>query len=339
MKARQSIITAILGFVACFLLFSPVFSQEQTTEIIVGADGITSNVGGSTAKAREYKDKKTDGVYGTINMKHDSPNYFLQLQGSDMGYDTQHYRLEGGPYGKYRYYFDYNEIIHNITTDAKSSYDGAGSSTLTGNPVNSNPAAWSSTFDYFTKRKKADAGANISVAKPFFLDVPYNYEKKDGIKPAGVSASTTSPGTYAIELPEPIDYTTNNLKVEAGYMQNPYTLSVNYLYSNFRNGIMDLYFTNPASTADNKLSLPPDSALHKFGLKGSARLPFNSKFSVNLSDSQGTSSTTSLTTFDGKVNTRNYDLVLSSAPLRFVDAKAYYKYNERDTRSTDSSGT
>ncbi len=62
--------------------------------------------------------------------------------------------------------------------------------------------------------------------RPYYLDVAYYHEKKEGIKPAGVDA---------FELPEPIDYRTDDLKVEAGYSKNPLFLSLSYCLSDFTN--------------------------------------------------------------------------------------------------------
>jgi hypothetical protein len=169
------------------------------------------------------------------------------------------------------------------------------------------------------------------MAKPFFFNVDYNYEKKEGIKPTGVSSSgTTGP---SVELPEPIDYTTNGMKFEGGYSKNPYFVSFSYFYNEFRNSIQDLNFT-PVGANPGPLSLPPDNKFSKFALKGSAKLPWNSKFTMNLGNAHSTSDATNFTQFSGKVDTSNYDFMVTSNPLQFLDAKVYYKYYERDNKSS-----
>lgn len=254
----------------------------------------------------------------------------MQFLATDPGYDTQRYMLETGPYGKFKFSFDYNETVHNITSDAKTFYTGAGSGTLTG-AANTNPNSWN-TFDYYTKRKKIDAGLKFDMARPFFFNVNYTNEKKEGIRPIGVS-STGSAGA-SLELPTPVDYRTNGLMLEGGYAKNPYFLSFNYYYNEFRNGTEDLNFTVPLGGVLSPLSLPPDNKYYKFALKGSAKLPLNSKFSINLADSKSTSEASIFTRFDGKVDTRNYDFNLTSNPLRFLDGKLYYKSYERNNKST-----
>ena len=329
MRLRLPFTVTIFGLAASLVLFSSAYAQS-TLEGTIGADGRSYNVNGSNAKAHEYTDLRSSGVFGNVDMKYDSPGYFLNFLARDPGYDTQQYRLDTGAYGKFKLMFDYNEIIHNITSDAKTFYNGVGSGNLTG-AANANPNSWASTFDYFTKRKKLDMGLKFDMAKPFFLNIDYSHEKKEGLKPTGVSSSgTTGP---SVELPEPIDYRTDGIKVEGGYSKNPYFVSFSYFYNEFRNSIGDLNFT-PVGANPGPLSLPPDNKFHKFALKGSAKLPWNSKFTMNLGDAKATSDATNFTRFDGKVNTANYDFMLTSNPFRFLDAKIYYKYYERDNKSS-----
>lgn len=327
MRCRLLILIALFGF---SLGVCPLSSQAQSLEGTVSVTGKTYNVNGSTAKAHEYSDHSSDVVLGKGSLFYDSPDYFLSLRAQDPGYDTQHYRLDGGAYGKFKYWFDYNEIVHNNTFDAKTFYSGADSATLIGT-ANSNPATWPSTFDYYTLRKKIDTGLAFTIPKPFFFNVSYSHEKKEGIVPIGVSTGGTS--AASLELPAPVDYRSDGFTVEGGYAKKPYFLSFSYSYSKFNNQSEDLFFT-PIGSSSGILSLPPDNDFYKFTLKGSADLPMHSKFSINLGDSRTTSDAASSASFDGEIDTRNYDFVLTSKPLRFLDAKLYYKYYERDNKST-----
>lgn len=62
----------------------------------------------------------------------------------------------------------------------------------------------------------------------------------------------------------------------------------------------------------------------------------DSKFSVNLGDARTRSETDSFTTFDGKVDTKNYDLTFTTNPVSFLEGKVFYKYYDRDNRSTSN---
>ena len=290
-------------------------------------EGRIYDVNGNKAKFHEYSDIKSGGVFGNADVTYVSPNHFIWFQAADPGYDTQRYRLETGSFGKYKFWFDYNEIIHNITSDAKTFYSGAGTNLLTGTP-NSNPGTWLGNFDYSTKRQRIDTGIKFDIAQPFFFNISFPYEKKEGIKPTGVS--TSSSRDAALELPEPINYRTSGLRVDAGYSFKPFFASLSYSYGEFRNDAHDLWYDVPSGWTPGPLSLPPDSKFHKFNFKGSAKLPLDSKFIVNISDEKTKSDTASFTDFDGKVDTRIYDFMATTSPFRFLEGRIYYKYYERD---------
>jgi MtrB/PioB family decaheme-associated outer membrane protein len=331
MKLRPSIVVIITGLAINLAAVFPAFTQEPVMMGMVEVEGRITDVEGSKAKFHEYSDTKSAGVFGTADLTYVAPGYFVWFQATDPGYDTQRYRLETGSFGKFKFWFDYNEIIHNITTDAKTFYQGAGSDRLTGTP-NTDPATWTGDFDYYTKRQRIDTGIKFEMAQPFFFTVSYPYEKKEGIKPTGVS--TGSSLDASLELPEPIDYRTNGLKIEGGYSQKPLFLSFSYFYGEFRNGADDLKYDVPAGWTPGPLSLPPDNTFHKLAFKGSVKLPLDSKFVVNIGDEKTESDTSSFSSFDGKVDTRNYDFMVTSNPLSFLEGKVYYKYYERDNHST-----
>lgn len=327
--------------VAMMICLIPLFSAFSEEKVIEGEiTGVGKYVGvdggeGGRAKFTEYRDLREPGVFylrGRLN--YDTPDYFLRFDMQDPGYDTQHYKLEGGMWGNFKFDLFYNEIPHNITFDARTFFLGAGHDTLVGAP-NPNFATWN-TFDYSIERRQYGGGLKLNMMKPFFFDVSFQREEREGIKPTG--AAGTSPGGIGIELPEPVSFLTNNLKLQAGYAKNPLFLSLTYLYSDFNNSNTALNFINPATAAQDVFSLPPDNTYQKGAFKGAVSLPFNSRFSTNMGFSRGESETSLFPTFNGKVDTQNYDFALTSNPVRFFDAKVFYKYYKRDNRSDDPLG-
>ena len=316
-----------------------VFSQEnKMIEGEVGLTGIWVNVDGKEggeAKFTEYRDLKEDGgFYGRARLSLDTEKYFLNFNGGDFAYDTQYYKVDGGMWGKFKFDLYYDEIPHNITFDARTLFLGAGHDTLVGAP-NPNVAAWDS-FDYSLKRHQYGGGLKVDVIRPFFIDVSFQRENREGIKPIG--AAETSPGGIAFELPEPVEYVTNNLNVAAGYAKKPLFLSLSYFYSDFNNSNTSLNLP-PNFDPPNAFSLPPDNTYHKGTFKGAINLPFRSKFSTNIGFSQGRSETSILSLigsdYKGKAETQNYDFALTSNPVRFLDTKVYYKDYRRHNESDD----
>ena len=321
--------TIIFILVLSLIPLSNALSEERTVEGEISITGKLVDVnadGGGEAKFTEYSDE--DLIHGGLfvggKLKYDTDRYFLRLDVRDIAYDTQYYRLDGGMYGKFKYDLFYYEIPHNITFDARTFFDGAGSNNLTIDPTAdlADPNTWN-TFDYETERKKAGAGFKLDMFRPFYLDVAYYHEKKEGIKPAGVDA---------FELPEPTDYRTDDLKVEAGYGKNPLFLSLSYCLSDFTNEEHLLGFT--PLPGNPPLTLPADSNSYRFAFKGSLKLPYSTKLYVNLATGKTESEHDFPLNYDGEVKTNNADVVLTTNPTRYFNFKAYYKYYKRDNDST-----
>lgn len=318
-----------------------------------------ADINANEAKFNEYRDLDT-GVYGKIHLKYDNDQYFMKLNADDIAYDTQNYKLEGGIWGKFKAYLKYNEIPHNFTYDAKTIFSGAGTNRLTTGAAFAvaAPSTYTPTnpFDYSLKRKQMETGIKLEMLKPFYLDVSYQREERDGIKPNS-AALTTGGGSYFIEMPETVDYETNNLKAELGYAKNPLFLSLTYFHSEFSNDKQRLFFKNPydantfGAAQDDYLTLPPDNKYNNISFKGKVKLPLNSALSVKLARSETKSDynllnyyvrsvaggiqnvTLSDSTFNGKLVATNYAVILTSHPMDFLGAKVFYKYYEKDNKS------
>ncbi len=89
----------------------------------VGGTGWGTTINGSRAKFSEYRDMRSQGgFYTDVKLGYDSDNYWMKFKGTDMGYHTQDYQLDGGMYGKFKFDAFYNEIIHNTTFGALTPY-------------------------------------------------------------------------------------------------------------------------------------------------------------------------------------------------------------------------
>ncbi len=338
-----------IALIICLVRLSDAFSQDnKTIEGEVEAIGVWYDPhGGEGGKAKftEYRDLREDGrLFGRARLNLDTDKYFINFNVGDFGYQTQYYNVEGGMWGKFKFDLFYDEIPHNITFDARTPFVGAGHDLLVGAP-NPNFPLWN-TFDYSILRRQYGGGFKVDVARPFFLDVSFERENRNGIKPTG--AAETSPGGRAFELPEPIEFVTNNLKVSAGYSKKPLFVSLNYVHSDFNNSNSGLFLPSNFNITDEPhhvFSLPPDNTYDKGAFKGAVSLPFNSRFNTNVGFARGRSETSIValtaptpSAYRGKVDNVNYDFTLTSNPIRFLDAKVYYKYYKRDNKSDDPTG-
>lgn len=324
----------------------------------VSLKGRLVSIDGNEAKFNEYKNTN-DGIYGSLKLNYDADAYFLKFDFSNIVSITG--RLDVGSYGKFKYYLMYNEIPHNFTFKARTLYLGAGTDHLTYpvHPPTTVLQNWNE-FDYYTKRKSAEAGFTLDLIKPFSFGVSYKRETKEGILPT--AAAGTTPGGIGIELPYKVDNLTDTLLVNLDYSKKPFFASLGYQYSAFENDVTNLFFRNPATLAASNavdiMTLSPDNIYHKVFLKGKVQLPLNSAFNFNAGYSNtesevglfpyyvtpvgATPITLSDMLFDGRIRTYNYGFVLTSNPVNFMDAKIYYKFykkkNENDQIITVDGG-
>jgi MtrB/PioB family decaheme-associated outer membrane protein len=344
MNAKKIFVIMIMTLFPAFTGFAADSTFEGDATLL----GEHANIDGNKAKYNEYRDIRSNGLYGGFDFNYDSKDPFLNGKASDIGYDTQHYRLDGGRYGKFHFFLDYNEIPHNITYDAKTFYSNPGSNNLVFPSLPSTDTSSWSNFDYSIKRKKGEGGFRLDYLRPFYFDISASREERTGIKPTGVAATT--PGGIALELPEPVDYTTDTVKFEVGYGKKPVFASLDFVYGNFNNKNTAQFFNNPAGPQPNTdaINLPPDNQYYKLSFKGNVRLPLNSRFNVNAGSSRTTSEADLFTSyvstgitnislsdsiFNGKIDTQHYNAVLTSNPWPFLTGKIYYKYYNRQNKS------
>ncbi|HUN54650.1 MAG TPA: MtrB/PioB family outer membrane beta-barrel protein [Smithella sp.] len=349
---KKPVITLSL-FIFGLAFLSPAFAEDEKISGDVAATGVLVHVDGNKAKFNEYNDTQS-GIYDDINIKYDSDKYYADFYNRNIFYNTQSYGLEAGKWGAYKLDIHYDEIPHNFTDDAKTLYSGAGTANLTypTHPPSTNTNNWN-TFDYSTKRRDMDADFKIDLMKPFFLDISAASEKKTGTYAIG--AAGTTPGGISIELPAPVNYTTDSFSFMTGYVKNPVFISLGYFYSSFNNSDANLNFRNPATAntagVTDTYCLPPDNTYYRINLKSAVKLPLNTKVNLDLATANTRSDallgdsyvadvagglrfiTTSSPFFHGDVDTNNISTSVTSRPLSFFDAKLFFKYDTRENKS------
>jgi len=330
------------------------------------------NLQGQKAKFNEYRDIR-NGPTGQFDLQYERGNYYVDAYGQEVGRKDQSYGLYGGKWGSFRYDFKYDELPHNLTEQAKTFYNGYGGANLSYTPQppstflpNTNFTTWN-TFDYSVERKTFSGGFKLDMLKPFFFGVSAAREERKGVVPIGTAG--TSPGGIALELPAPISYLTDTIRVEAGYLKDPLSLAFRYTYGQFENDNGNLNFRNPATAntaaTTDTFTLPPDNDYYKFDFKGALKLPWNSKFNADVSyarnetgknllssyvsDSTAAASnigiqgrtgiTLSNYVFNGRMDIQNYNFVLTTNPIYFLDTKMFYKYYQTNNKSSQITTT
>lgn len=294
-----------------------------------------------SAKFQEYRDLD-DGVFGRIYLKYYKDSYHFGVKGKNIGQDDQYYSLYGGEYGQFDYKFFYDEIPHNLSFDAKTFFSGVGNNTLTVQGVDpSNEAAWQN-FDYSVDRKNYGGKINISLGSPFFVKVGMDRQEKDGLKPLGSGSFSGQ-----VEMPEPVDYTTNNFFLAGGYRSSDIQFKVSGMLSSFDNDNEYLQWSNPFTGGTEVNPLTPDNDYGKISANLTWRkLPLMSALLINGSYSNlsndisigelNLSAPVGLNhmSFDGDVSYTRVAASFTSRPMENLDTRLYYDYLDKENDST-----
>ncbi len=322
-----------------------------------------------------------NNVTGAWSIRYsDLERYFFNTDAVNVGQDNQYYFLGGGRYGKYKIDLSYDEIPHRFAFNQRTLYSGVGSQTLllpdalqtdlqglTGDPVaqaNRLNAAYATADigDPQVQRKDLALNMDLVALDPFSLRVEFAGEKQEGTRPLFGSFNLNN----AMELFEPVNNETFDMKFIAEYAKKAYFLNATYYFQNFNNKVDTLTFDNPFRVDDafggpsnGRLDLAPDNNYQNISLSGSYMdLPFRTRLSGTaawgwMSQDDALIPFTTNTALappllpvdyanpaslparkaDVKVNTALYQFALSSNPLAYMHVKGKFRYYSYDNQT------
>ena len=341
-------------------LFVPALAQGQEPQkelsgsISVGVREVR-NTGNDPSKFTEYRDLPygTSGFAG-MELRHRGDNNYMNLFGENIGRDDQYMNIDGGRYGGFKYRLYQDNLRHNFGSGpgAKTPYFGVGSATLTATLPSLNPSTWN-TFNHSYKRRDTGGFLELQAMSPWYFRVDANEVKREGIN-VFAGAKGTSPGNGFMDLPAPIDYTTQNLSGEVGYSSRRSHFALNLSRSTFDNGNNVLRWQNDFfGNGMDTTVLPPDNELRRLALNGNIRgLGLDSTLAGRYTYSTLTNDVaiqqTMLSTgganpatnpsdpnFKGDFKRQTLGLSLASRPGRNLDTRLFYNYDKLKNDSTD----
>jgi len=323
-----------------------------------------------SSKFEEYRDI-SQPVAGDISFEaQKDQRLYFKGGATGVGQDDPAAAVRTGQYGKYDLDFNYNRLIHRHALDAKTLYSGVGSNVMTLNnglqaaleAAAADPVAQANilnsyipgaaTGDPDVTRDKFKLGLKVVALDPFNLKIELGHEIRQGTRPFAGAFNNSE----MVELFEPIDYETTDMKISGEYLKKNLLLNFVYHYSQFSNNIDTLTFDNPLRATDallgpssGRIDLAPDNQYHNLAFTGAlTKLPWNSQVSANLawgwmmqddklvpftSNTAIAAPALPVDSVDARVNTTLYNLRLTSRPLAFLRVKANLRYYDYDNRT------
>ena len=360
--------TLNLLVVGLFAAAPAALAQMAVTGSVTGGL-ISSNVKSDNPfRFEEYRDLRSGATLGA-DIRGETNSYFLRFFGENIGRDDQFMELKGGHYGVFKYSLTNNNIIHNLTGDARTPFAGVGTNSLTfsvapgltlpaANANILNTANWG-RFDYSIKHENYGGTFELqsTATSPFYFRATANQKETKGVKPFGQAMS--SPGGQFVELPQVVDYTTTDASAEAGYATRNSQYSLNLSWSKFKDNNDFFTWRNPlltAGTTTERTTIAADNNLWKAALNGMwKQLPMSSTLALRGTYSKTTNSlpisptglavaaTTGQTVnmrasssdFDGEVINKSFSASLTSQLAKSLDSRLYWNWTDRKNKSTE----
>src|SRR3990170_9264 len=356
-----------------YSLTIPLLSKaEEGMEGSVTLGGAAVDLDSKSFKYGEYTGVNDDSIYfaGDVDLSYNRNAFFLEFRTDNIGLDSRSLYLETGRYGRYKLFLEYDEIPKLISNNSQTILNGAGSNTLT------LPSGWTrysqtttagmsnqltnnkKDVELRTDRKAYSAGIASSFSN-FDFKISFKKEEKEGTKSIGGTIGTNGGTTRSVVLPEPVDYTTDELKAALAYSGEIFQIELGYYLSQFTNENKSLTWENPYNLpiaglddpVTALISLPPDNTHNKFSLTGGINLPLASRLSFvgeygimeqddtlfpwsnNSATTYAYSSSLPRGTAGAEIDTTHLGLNLSSKPLPKLGLNLKYKYYETKNKT------
>ena len=217
MSARSAARLGLLALAACARLWAAEEDEEiraqKTPEATLGA-GI-GYVSDNNTRFGQYTGLTKQGLYPLIDLdlrkRDEASGTWINLQGRNLGLESNELRFDHERQGKWGYFIDYNQ------TPRYSPYTPV---TRLANPDSTsqvvNGVAVPSELEMKTLRKALSAGFEGRLTGNWNFGVRFSSEDKDGRRLFGRSGSGTT-GSFQEFLVDPIDYTTRIWEANASY--------------------------------------------------------------------------------------------------------------------------
>lgn len=365
--------------------------------VTLGAQAVDQN--NDSSKFNEYKDDETDMYIYRLNLGVDDTEtgQYFDFRGSRLSRDDQAVLLEFGKAGTYTVGFSLNQIPHRLSNNARTPYDylgggtyrvadgivdaiqisnvdnasswtlpdagpgGAGEDTRINNVLNNSVH----DIDLGTLRKDGTFELRYNLTDRATASLSLASSTKDGSIVTGAPIGDRPPRSLVVQLPEPVDYRTDDIKLALEYNADSYQVDATYLYSQFENSNDSMVwnslfhapgYLNPAATnyddirlatttsyaTTGEMALNPDNTYHNLTVNAGVSLPWESRLTASLaigkmrqdetllpyatSDFGGTLSSLPRSSAEAEIDTKMLNLAYNINPVSRLNMQLHYRY-------------
>jgi MtrB/PioB family decaheme-associated outer membrane protein len=299
-----------------------------------------------------------------------------RLEGWRLGLDSRRIEFDYMQQGIQRFQVGYREIPNNRIGKGFLPYDGFGSnfyslpSNWTVAPFSNTTAGFLalednlSTISIKRKRQRLDLNYNRILNKAWNFTVDYRHEVKDGERTIGSIFGNTGGNPRAVILPAPVDFTTDIVETHFEYQHNGALLGFGFYASWFNNDERTLGWENafgfrsgwddgvafPDGTG--QMALEPDNSYVQLRANGAFSLGSSTHISADVAFGSMEQDDALLPytinpaltvdvplprqSADAEIETTMINFRLTSRPVRGLNLRLNYHYDDRDNQTPRS---
>jgi MtrB/PioB family decaheme-associated outer membrane protein len=368
---RATLLARCLGVTSVAIASAALAQQPDTSswvcEYCPFADGYradyeagTSYVTGDAAHFGDAGGYNEQGAYLNLDGSgsYASENYQAQWLAEDLGLDSRYLSVSGGNQGSYGYRIAYRELPRHRFDTTQTIFQQASPDSLSlppgwvRSPVTGGFSALGASLvdrDISSERRVLELGGRYLPSDRFRVSASYRRQERDGLRIAGGSYFTQSS-----LLPAPFDHATDETELGLRYSGGQGYLKLAYLGSFFQNENLALRWETPFTSAvgaeTGAQAQSPDNSFQQISLAGNYRVHrYDTVFGLNLARGRleqddsllPYTSNPLLTTsplprqrLDGRVDTSNVALTMSTRPFDKARIRLAYRLDDRDNRTS-----
>jgi MtrB/PioB family decaheme-associated outer membrane protein len=223
--------------------------------------------------------------------------FFFNYKTRKANEQDQSHLLSAGRHGKFRVQFRWDQTPHYFSNTARSFFIESGRGVYTVPAAMrarlvTTPGEITSFLEGAgpihprLRRNLGGGGLTLTPTAAWTLLFQYANEKQSGARPFG---TTTNSFTHVVELPEPIDYLTQQVSASAEYIKRGSGIQFGYTGSFFTNKVSELVWDIPFKTSDavnngsrGRLDLYPNNSAQNVSVAGALNLPMATRFMASF---------------------------------------------------------
>ncbi len=309
--SRAMVIRTILSAAMAFLVSAwSVAETKVSQELDFGYQKVYQSTNESYFE--KYGEVPDGAVLNAMRFDVTTDSTTVSFEGQNVLQNNQSYDLNYNYNYKYKVDASWDEMPHVYSNTGRTLYTetspgvyelpdsiqtaltGLGTGTSVANATTFNNAlrgyySAAHPVDLSVQHREGAVNTQYALSERMKVDLDFSEKRAEGYKPLG----TPFGRNYAVELPQPVDYKTYNMRAGTQYNNKDVQVGLSYALSSFENEVDALTWDSAKRLTDavgtdsagagasrGRMSLAPDNMSHQFALTSGFNLPARTRFTA-----------------------------------------------------------